>query len=560
MLQELRISNLALIQTLVLDFSSNPTGLIVFTGETGAGKSIILQAVHLLTGGRASASWVRSGSEQVLVEASFDIRTNSAVQTLLRAHGFDQGEDCILRRIVTKTGSSRIFINDRRSTARFAAELSTYLVNISGQHDQQMLLKSSRHIDFLDTYGDILEQRQHYSQLYLRWQKLLRRLKHAQEQEQGKEQRRDFLTFQLQEIRTVNLSPGEDASLIQERDLLKASTSLTDLVGKSLHSFQSKVDIALTDMRKNMEQALALDSQLKDLAERLNSAYFELEDIGFGLSQYLEALPADLSRMDAIAARLAQIRQVQRKYGTSIEEVLAFADKVAADLQGLESLEQEINALEQEAQALAEQVQQQAAALSQARCHAAVQLAQAMQGEFASLALPQARFEVLQEAFSQQPSRWTAEGWDKIHFFFSANPGEALKPLQEVVSGGELSRLMLALKCLLAQRDKVASLILDEVDAGIGGEAASAVARKIDLLAKYHQVFCITHLPQIAAYADTHFVVEKTIIAGNRTQTAVRTLQEEERSAELARMLGGDTPTHQTFALAQELLHIHKEP
>jgi DNA repair protein RecN (Recombination protein N) len=560
MLQELRISNLALIQSLVLDFSSHPTGLIVLTGETGAGKSIILQAVHLLTGGRASASWVRSGSEQALVEASFDIRNNNEVHTLLREHGFDQGEDCILRRIVTSTASSRIFINDRRSTARFAAELTAHLVNIAGQHDQQVLRKSSMHINFLDTYGDLLEQRQQYSQLYLRWQKLLRRLRQIQEQEQGKEQRRDFLSFQLQEIQSANLSPGEDASLIQERDLLKSSTTLAELVDKTLHSLQEKVEAALVGMRKNVEQALSLDPQLKDLAERLNSAYFELEDIGFGLRQYLEALPADLSRMDAIAARLAHIRQLQRKYGISLEEVLAFASKVVTELQSLESLEQEIVALEQKAQVLAKEVQQQAAALSQQRCQAAAQLTRALQDEFLSLCLQQARFEVVQENFAQEPEHWTAEGYDKVHFFFSANLGEGLKPLQDVVSGGELSRLMLALKCLVAQRDKVATLILDEVDAGIGGEAASAVARKIDQLAKHHQVFCITHLAQIAAYADTHFVVEKKIIPGNRTQTTVRSVQEEERSAELARMLGGDTPTNQTFALAQELLHIHKEP
>ncbi|CAK8718680.1 MAG: DNA replication and repair protein RecN [Candidatus Electronema aureum] len=550
MLLELRINDLALISTLELDFSVVPTGLIVFTGETGAGKSIILQAVHLLTGGRASSLLVRSGCEQATIEASFDISKQPELAELLHQHGLDSSGDCILRRIVNGKGRSRFFINDRLATARLVADLTENLVNIAGQHDQQLLLRNSSHIDFLDGYGGLLEQRQQYTFLYDRRQQLLRRLRLVHEQEQHKEQKRDFLGFQLREIRQAGLSPGEDDALIKERDLLKSSTALVELVGKSCQLLREQVHGHLSVIRKNMEQAFALDPNLKELSARTSSACFEIEDLEGCLDAYLEAIPSDHGRMEQIAARLAQIRQLQRKYGTTIEEVLAFAERIEKELHVLDRIEQELAELELELHGIEAELRQQAAALSQERIEAGAKLSQAMQSELASLSFKQTLFEVSVQA---DAAILSSDGWDKVEFLFSANPGEPLKPLTEVVSGGELSRLMLAMKCLFARQDKVETVILDEIDAGIGGEAASAVARKIDELSGHHQVFCITHLPQIAAYGDAHFLVEK-IADGSRTRTFIRSLLPEERAAELARMLGGDNPTEQTMALAREML------
>lgn len=550
MLLELRINDLALISTLELDFSATPTGLIVFTGETGAGKSIILQAVHLLTGGRASALLVRSGCVQATIEAAFDISKQPDLAELLHQHGFDSGGDCILRRIVNGKGRSRFFINDRLATARLVADLTENLVNIAGQHDQQLLLRNSSHIDFLDGYGGLLEQRSQYAAVYERRQKLLRRLHQVHEQEQHKEQKRDFLGFQLREIRQAGLSPGEDDALSKERDLLKSSTVLVELAGKSCLLLREQVHGHLSVIRKNMEQAAALDPSLKELSARISSACFEIEDLEGCLNTYLEAIPSDQGRMEQIAARLAQIRQLQRKYGTTIEEVLAFAERIEKELHVLDRIEQELAELEQELYGVEAELRQQAAALSKERVQAGAKLSQAMQAELASLSFKQTLFEVSVQA---DTTTLSADGWDQVEFLFSANPGEPLKPLTEVVSGGELSRLMLAMKCLFARQDKVETVILDEIDAGIGGEAASAVARKIDELAGHHQVFCITHLPQIAAYGDAHFLVEK-LADGNRTRTSIRKLLPEERAAELARMLGGDHPTAQTLALAKELL------
>jgi DNA repair protein RecN (Recombination protein N) len=563
MLQELRVNNLALINRLDLDFSETNTGLISFTGETGAGKSIILQAVHLLTGGRASASWVRNDCEQAIIEAQFGINGQEELQTLLQEHGLeneDNEEDCILRRIVSSKGRSRIFINDRLATTRLAHTLAENLVNIASQHDQQLLLKSNNHIDFLDSYGELWEQRNKYRQVYSRWQKLTRHLREVQEQEQDKEQRRDFLNFQLKEIQEVAPLPGEDEQLIKERDLLKSSNTLVELVGKSHFHLQDKVTPLLIEIRKNMEHAVALDPALKELAQQSSSVSFEVEDLEGTLQDYLHSIPSDQGRMDQIAARLAQLRQLQRKYGTTLEEVLEFADQVKKELNSLDHLDEQIAALEKEMDQVGAELRQQAEALSAERLQVAERLTMAMQAELASLSFRQALFEVSVNVedlrtnkTSSTPASFSSSGADTVTFLFSANPGEPPKPLTEVVSGGELSRLMLAMKCLLARRDKVDTVIFDEIDAGIGGEAAEAVARKIDELASHHQVFCITHLPQIAAYADAHFLVEKQVDA-NRTFTTIRALSHEERINELARMLGGDHPSEQTLIFARELV------
>ncbi len=568
MLQELRVNNLALIDRLDLDFSETNTGLIAFTGETGAGKSIILQAVHLLTGGRASASWVRNDCEQAVIEARFGINGQEEIQRLLQEHGLeneDDDEGCILRRIVSSKGRSRIFINDRLATTRLAHTLAENLVNIASQHDQQLLLKSNNHIDFLDSYSELWEQRNQYRQVYSRWQKLARQLREVQEQEQDKEQRRDFLSFQRNEIQEVAPLPNEDEQLIKERDVLKSSTTLAELVGKSHFHLQDKVTPLLTEVRKSMEHAAALDPALQEVSRQSSSVFFEVEDLEGNLRNYLDSIPSDQGRVDQIAARLAQLRQLQRKYGTTLEEVLEFADQVTKELNSLDHLDEHIAALAKELDQVETELRQKAEALSAERFQGAERLAKAMQAELDSLSFRQALFEVSiqtkdfgSKRTNQTSSAFSATGADTVTFLFSANPGEPPKPLTEVVSGGELSRLMLAMKCLLARRDKVDTVIFDEIDAGIGGEAAEAVARKIDELASHHQVFCITHLPQIAAYADAHFLVGKQVDT-NRTFTTIRSLNHEERINELARMLGGDHPSEQTLIFARELVEGRAE-
>ncbi|MDX9833761.1 MAG: DNA repair protein RecN [Desulfobulbus sp.] len=554
MLQELRVQNLALIDSLHLDLSAQQNGLIVLTGETGAGKSIILQAINLLTGGRGTASWVRGDCDQADIQAVFGVRTDhTEMHSLLGEHALTDGDACIVRRVLTREGRSRLYINDRSVTARLAGELTANLVNIASQHDQQQLLNARFHLDYLDLFGDLWPQRQQFGQLYRRWQQAALELRQLREREQDKERQRDFLTFQLAEIHKVGVCAGEDEQLCRERDRLKASDGLLRLVGDSGRILADTVSGRLTEIRKNLEQAATLDSGLVPVAERLAAAGYELEDVADLLSKYVDDIPTDASKLELISARLAELRQLQRKYGPTLEDVLVFASAAEADLARLEDLEAQIGLVEQRVGETAAAALKVAQALTAARREAAGRLAVGMEQELSSLSFPQAVFRVdLRPPAEGDMTSMQASGADVAEFLFSANPGEPVKPLVRIVSGGELSRLMLAMKCLLARRDQVDTVIFDEVDAGIGGQAAEAVANKISELAGHHQVFCITHLPQIAACADLHFRVEK-LVEGGRTRTVIKPLDREQQVAELARMLGGAHPTPQTEAYAREL-------
>ena len=555
MLQELRVHNLALIDALHLDLSTHKTGLIVLTGETGAGKSIILQAINLLAGGRGAASWVRNDCEQAGIEAMFTLRPDHAeMHALLAEHSLKDGAMCIVRRVLGKDGRSRAYVNDQGITGRLSAELAAGLINIASQHDQQQLLNNRHHLDFLDTFGELHGLRQQFTKLFQRWQQLSSELRQLMEKEQDKEQQRDFLRFQLDEIRRAKPVEGEDENLARERDQLKNADALHRLVGASSRRLAEMVGDDLVEIKKQLEQAAGLDPALAPLAERLASAGYELEDLAASLQKYRDGLSADPLRLDAISERLAELKQLQRKYGPTLTEVLAFAERAEATLTLLDSLEQEIAQLELRLEEVATEALLKAAELSQVRKEAARKLERSMERELATLGFSQVVFRVaMTEPEGMGMLGMQHTGRDVVEFLFSANPGEPPKPLVKIVSGGELSRLMLAMKCLLARRDQVDTVIFDEVDAGIGGQAAETVAAKIVELAGHHQVLCITHLPQIAACADLHFKVEKKIEAG-RTRTVINPLAREERVAELARMLGGDHPTPQTLAFAGELI------
>ena len=555
MLQELRVHNLALIDALHLDLAAQKTGLIVLTGETGAGKSIILQAINLLTGGRGAASWVRNDCEQAGIEAVFTIRPDHAeMNNLLSEHSLKDGTACIVRRVLTREGRSKTYVNDQSVTTRLSGELTAGLINIASQHDHQQLLNVRNHLDYLDIYGELRGLRQQFTQLFHQWQQASSELRQLQEKEQDKEQQRDFLRFQLEEIRRCKPVAGEDEHLLREREQLKSAEVLLRLVGASSRQLADLVSGTLVEIRKNLEQAATFEASLGPLAERIASVGFELEDLASGLRNYLDAIPKDPARLDSISERLTDLKHLQRKYGPTLGEVIAFAEKAEATLALLESLEEEIARAELRVEEVATDALLKAVELTQARRETARKLESWMEKELASLSFPQAVFRVAvtePEGLGMDGIHNT--GRDNVEFFFSANPGEPAKPLARIVSGGELSRLMLAMKCLLARRDQVDTVIFDEVDAGIGGQAAEAVAAKISELAGHHQVVCITHLPQIAACADLHFKVEKRVEDG-RTRTVINPLQQDERVAELARMLGGDHPTAQTLAFAGELI------
>ncbi len=555
MLQELRIENLALIDKLQLDFGGSDAGLIVFSGETGAGKSIILQAIHLLTGGRGISSWIRSDCQQAVIEAFFVLHDeHREIHQLLQSQGLENKCDCIIRRVLNRNNRSRVYVNDRLVTARFAAKLAENLVSVASQHDHQQLLLVSRHLTLLDSFAELDETRRQFSALFTKWQQKSTQLKKLREQEQEKEQRRDFLRFQLSEIQEAQISLPEDGELVFERDRLKSSGILIKLAAKSHGLLQAKIMDSLREVHKNMEQVATLDPEARELSQRISSLNYELEDIESMLLEYRNSIPMNQAKLEDLNARIAQLKQLQRKYGPNLVDVVSYLEKAERELASLDTMGEQITVLEEVVSGLEREVLSEANQLSLSRKEAASRLGDAMQHELSSLSFPQSIFEVSINR-SQQPgiSGVSASGMDLVEFLFSANPGEPAKPLAKIVSGGELSRLMLALKCLLARRDQVETVIFDEIDAGIGGKAAEAVALKIDELAQHHQVFCITHLPQIAAHAAEHFEVSKNVTQG-RTHTDIKLLQKDDRVAEIARMLGGENLTKETIAFAQDLV------
>ena len=560
MLCELRIENLALIRALELNFDEpGGNGLVVMTGETGAGKSIMMRAIHLLTGGRASADWIRSGADSCTVEALFDI--NPRHESLLRQldeSGFGSEPMVIIRRVISVGGRSRLYVNGSLATARQVAALTGELPSVGSQHDHQQLLQPGLHLDFLDSYGELWEERGAFADLFARWQRARDELAELQRREQDKEQRRDFLIFQLAEIEEAAPQPGEDEALALEKKRLKSADQLIRLSQECYHLLSTEVADAMISLRRGMEQIVHLDPQAEKLVEEIGGYTFLADDHATELRHYRDSLENDPYRLDQVTERLDVLHTLKRKYGESIDKVLAFAEEARSELARIEHLDREVEAMRGQVSRLENELCGRAEALSARRRETAGEMEVAMAHELSSLAFFQAGFVVRWQEVEPSVNTLRASGWDRVEFFFAANPGEPARPLAKVASGGELSRLMLAMKCLLAQRDMVDTVIFDEVDAGIGGEAAEAVSRKIRELAGHHQVFCITHLPQIAARGDLHFLVEKVVEDG-RTESSVVRLSNSHRVDELARMLAGSSATQQTHAWASELLAKGRE-
>lgn len=555
MLCELRIENLALISSLELEFGdTREGGLVVMTGETGAGKSIMLRAIHLLTGRRASTDWIRNGADSCTIEAQFELNgRNTMLLRQLEEGGFGGDTTVIIKRVIHHNGRSKLYVNGSLATARLVSELTTDMLTVASQHDHQKLLQANLHLDFLDTYGEVWPDRLKTAELFRKWQEKKGELSELKRQEQDKEQRKDFLSFQLKEIEDAEPYAGEDEELAAEKKRLKSADVLMKVSQESYYKLSGEIMDGLIQLRKNMEQLVALDPEAEKLAEELGNFTFQAEDHVAELRHYRDSLESNPLRLEQVSERLDILQGLKRKYGEQIEQVLEFAESARDELDRIDTMDKQISELEEEVRALEKQVCSAAEVLASRRREVAKAMEEAMASELQSLAFNQSGFIVKWQDVECAPDELRATGWDRIEFFFSANPGEPARPLAKVASGGELSRLLLAMKCLLARKDMVDTVIFDEVDAGIGGEAAEAVARKIRELAGHHQVFCITHLPQIAARGDLHFQVSKMVEDG-RTRSNVARLSNSSRVKELARMLAGDSATEQTQAWAEELL------
>jgi DNA repair protein RecN (Recombination protein N) len=555
MLCELRVKNLALIESLELGFDQGGTGgLVVMTGETGAGKSIMLRAIHLLSGGRGSSEWIRGGADSCEVEALFEInQRHLLLLQKLEEGGFGSDTSLVIKRIMNSSGRSRFYVNGSLATAKTVSELTVELISVASQHDHQQLLQPALHLDYLDTLGDLWADRQMLSKVYRKWQNKKAELTELRQQEQEKQQRQDFLQFQVSEIREAALQEGEDDLLLAEKKRLKNAQALISLSQETYRLLSHELMDNLVTLRQNMAQLAAIDSGITQFSEEISGYTFLAEDHVNEMKKYRDSLENDPYRLEQVAERLDLIQQLKRKYGVTVVDILDFAEQGERELQRLDNMDKAIAALEKEFALLEQEMCEKASHLFEKRRKTAATLATAMTRELSSLAFNQASFQMVWQDVEKLPETMRSIGWERGEFYFSANPGEAAKPLAKIASGGELSRLMLAMKCLLARKDMVETVVFDEVDAGIGGEAAEAVARKIQELSTHHQVFCITHLPQIAARGTLHFQVSKKVGDG-RTQSAVVRLSQGERVPELVRMLAGDSATEQAQAWAEDLL------
>jgi DNA repair protein RecN (Recombination protein N) len=555
MLCELRIKNLALIQSLELGFDQGGTGgLVVMTGETGAGKSIMLRAIHLLSGGRGSSEWIRGGADSCEVEALFEInQRHHLLLQKLEEGGFGSDTSLVIKRIMNSSGRSRFYVNGSLATAKIVSELTVELISVASQHDHQQLLQPALHLDYLDTLGDLWADRQMLSKMHRKWQNKKAELTELRQQEQEKQQRQDFLQFQVNEIREAALQDGEEELLLAEKKRLKNAQALISLSQETYRLLSHELMDNLVTLRQNMAQLAAIDSGITQFSEEISGYTFLAEDHVNEMKKYRDSLENDPYRLEQVAERLDLIQQLKRKYGVTVADIVDFAEQGERELQRLDNIDKAIAALEKEFALLEQDMCENARHLFEKRRKTAAALATAMTRELSSLAFNQASFQMVWQDVEKLPENMRPIGWERGEFYFSANPGEPAKPLAKIASGGELSRLMLAMKCLLARKDMVETVIFDEVDAGIGGEAAEAVARKIQELSTHHQVFCITHLPQIAARGTLHFQVSKKVGDG-RTQSDVVRLSPDERVPELVRMLAGDSATEQAQAWAEDLL------
>jgi DNA repair protein RecN (Recombination protein N) len=543
MLKELRIKNLAIIDDLSVSFAD---GLNVLTGETGAGKSIIVDSLSLCLGSRAQSDLIRSGEREAVVQAYFEGFASDELSHM----GIDVSDDLILRRSISATGKSRAFINDTMVNLHTLTELASSLVDIHGQHEHQSLLSTEKHRYFIDSYGKLNDDTKKVASLYREVQELKREEVMLQEKKKERAQRLDLLQFQIQEIDGADLKEGEKEDLVREKTILSNLGRLNELTETAYEMIYASDDSCvekLSTIILKVKEMTSIDKSMAHILNTLESVLPLIEDGALSLRNYRDTFDYNPERLSAIDDRLDFIKRLESKYGDGINEIMTYRNESKAEVKGLEQSDERLDKIRTTLEKKEAMLKASAKTLSEKRRKTADKLEKLVKHELKELALGDARFLVLinEEEISQH-------GCDNVEFLFSANPGEPPKPLVKTASGGELSRVMLALKSILADFDKIPVLIFDEVDAGIGGRTAESVAHKLKQLSAKHQVLCTTHLPQIAAKGNFHLKIEKGQ-KDKRAYVEVTPLDSTKRRNEIVRMLSGST-TEVSKKHAQELL------
>ena len=547
MLTHLHIENLAVIESVDLDFRS---GFSVLTGETGAGKSVLIHSLNLILGERIGKDLIRSGCEKATVSALFSALPSAALQAFSE-QGFDAEDEVLIQRELSLDGRSSVRINGRPATVSMLRDLSGFLVNIHGQHDNRALLDPATHVNYLDEFAGNGSEKEEYKRIFRELKQVLNEIASVNTDEQSRMQRLDMLDFQIAEIDDAALQPDEEERLTQRRDVLSHAEKIESALNSAylLCAEENNAKDKLFRASSDLENVRAFDPTLEDLSVRLVSICEELDDLCGDLRDFLDTRSFDPTELDEVESRLDLIYRLKRKYGASVAEVLAFRDRAYTEREALTSSAENLDRLNQEKERLFVLLKKAAAALTESRMVAAKKLESVLTDGLAFLDMPNTGFRVR----IVPAGTFTPNGADAVEFLLSANLGETLRPLSKIASGGELSRIMLCMKTVLQGEDDAQTLIFDEVDTGVSGKAAEKIAMKLKEISADKQVVVVTHLAQIAAYAHQHYLISKSV-TDQRTFTAVTPLNQTGRVQELARIIGGITPTEATLAAAEDLL------
>ncbi len=563
MLSELSIRNFAIIDDLTIRFSN---GLTILSGETGAGKSIIINAVNLLLGNRASARMIRTGANSAELEALFDISKKSHTAKIMTKNGYDPSEGLLVRRIISANDRHRIYINGHLATMQVLAAFTDNLASISGQHAHQNLLKEDQHLLMLDQLGGLMPLREKVQSLFHEVLPLIKKLDDLKSRQKKQADHIELLEFQKNEIESAAVTHDEDTALEQEKKILKNAEALYGTLHNSiddLYGSDGSISVRLAEIRKNLEKACLIDSHLDPYTAEISDVLYRVEDISSSLGNYIENIRMDDKRLEKVEDRLDILSKLKRKYGDSLESIEKHLKDIDRQLSGIKNLDRDIADSEKTLSEKHRELKKVATDLSEKRKKTAETTAQKVEKELASLKMPNTKFQV---SLENMPANNTASsylatdgkainetGIDRASFLIAPNIGEEMKPLISIASGGELSRVVLALKAIMAENESLETIVFDEVDAGIGGGVAEVVGKKLHSLARYHQIICITHLPQIAKFGNHHSRITKTVSDG-RTRTTIVQLNETSRIDEIARMLGGEKITKAAIEHAREML------
>ena len=553
MLLELAVENYAVIDRLRVRFHP---GLNLLTGETGSGKSIVVDALGLLLGSRASPEMVRSGEARARVSGLFDIPENGALRAILEPAGIEPEDgELLIEREILANGKSRAFIASRPATIALLKDVAPHLADIHGQHDQQLLFRPEAQLDMLDQFARNLELRGHIRELFRRWRSVETDIAELEKTEKDKLRLLDLWQFQQKEIEGTAPKLGEDIALEEERRVHQNLGRLTENAGAAFAALYDSPNSASGAIRlaiRKLEELAKIDSTLADIRQTLAPAVIALEEASFALRDYLSRLEANPARLDEVESRLAALDKLKRKYGGTIGEILLFLETVHTQIAAVEHAGERMEELRRQRQNLAREYESKAAELTEKRRTAAGELAARVSKELRGLAMERTVFQI-----ARVESAWSESGTDKVEFLVSPNLGEEPRPIDRIASGGEISRIALALKTCLTQSPAQGggrrTLVFDEVDAGIGGSAAEGVARRLKSLAAANQVLCVTHLAQIACFADHHYRVEK-VESNGRTVARLDELDKDDRTREVGRMLSGQKLTPEALKNAEQLI------